>query len=979
MKTQRFCDRYLSTRYRYRQYFLIYTILFLAVCTMVFSWYFLTGRTLIWQGDGWTQHYRALVYYAKYLRSILRNIIYEHRLVVPQWDFSLGEGNDILQTLHYYVMGDPFAFFSVFIPTRFLYLYYDFMILTRMYLAGVAFSCLCFHQKRMGRCAVMAGTLTYVFCYWAIYNAARHPYFLNPMIYFPMLVMGIEKILRKEKPYLFILSVGLSAVSNFYFFYMLSLLTAVYAVIRLLTDRRIVFRQGMGMLFRLGGAACLGVLMGCVVLVPVCFGFLGDARMSAKNAIHLFYPLSYYSALPGLFIAEGDSYWMCMGYAAPVVLAVILLFLRRGRGRILKVCFLVSTVMMLFPVFGQVLNGLSYMCNRWSWAFALLCAYILAEMWPDLMDLGLKDSVRLACGLTFYFCVCMLLEYSRTTKAFVSITIALLFLFLVFPFGQKEGERECWREGKQIAALFLVVAGIGCISFFKNASTADHYAREAKSAEEAVGQLMLNDSAAVANIADKEVFYRYSGRGLVSNAGLLAGISSMNYYWTNTNPYVSGFRSDMELSEPVVHFVTDYDDRPGLLTLGSVLYYVVPAGDNAPAPYGFAQVDTVNVKADAMEKEKTRLREELDVEELSEAQAKVIEDMTALRYKVYQNENPLPIGYTYGSVMDEDEWMMLSPIGKEEAMLQAVLLEGYEGQLPVGRASYTDRVLEHTVELNGNGITMEGDTFFVTAPNSTATIRFKGLEKSGTFFRIRGLRFSGTSRYDLYFGDRGQDPLDLFTETRWGLLPYAEREAIRKEKLFWTEPTHVALTLRSSAGASRKLNYYTEDYSYYSNRHNFMISLGYGEEAVDSIVVTFPSAGVYSFDSLEVICQPMEGYAERVAALSGHVLEDVEMGADSVVGEIFLTEPAILCLAIPYSVGWRAYVDGEEAELYRANIRYMAVELGEGRHKVELEYSSPLWGGGMLLSACGFGIFFILVMALEGKLYHRTRMRGDGC
>lgn len=253
IKVKLFYSRFLSTKHRYRQYFLIYTILFLVVCTIVFSWYFLTGRTLIWQGDGWTQHYRALVYYAKYLRTILRSIIYEHRLVVPQWDFSLGEGNDILQTLHYYVMGDPFAFFSVLVPTRFLHVYYDFMVLFRMYLAGVAFSCLCFHQKRMGRCAVMAGTLTYVFCYWAIYNAARHPYFLNPMIYFPMLVMGIERILRKEKPYLFILSVGLSAVSNFYFFYMLSLLTALYAVIRLLTDHRIVFRQGMGMLFRLGG------------------------------------------------------------------------------------------------------------------------------------------------------------------------------------------------------------------------------------------------------------------------------------------------------------------------------------------------------------------------------------------------------------------------------------------------------------------------------------------------------------------------------------------------------------------------------------------------------------------------------------------------------------------------------------------------------------------------------------------------------
>ena len=267
---------------------------------------------------------------------------------------------------------------------------------------------------------------------------------------------------------------------------------------------------------------------------------------------------------------------------------------------------------------------------------------------------------------------------------------------------------------------------------------------------------------------------------------------------------------------------------------------------------------------------------------------------------------------------------------------------------------------------------MEGDAFVVTAPNSTATVRFEGMEKSATFFRIRGLGFSGTSGYDLYFGEEEQDPLDLFTRTRWELLSYADQESIRKNKLFWTEPVQTALTLKSSAGASRKLSYNTEDYSYYCNRHDFTVSLGYGEEAVDSIIITFPTAGIYSFDSIEVICQSMDGYAEQVAALGGHVMDNVEIGTDSVTGNISLTEPEILCLAVPYSVGWRAYVDGEEVKLYRANLRYMAIELEQGGHEVKLEYSSPLSGIGMILSACGFGIFFVMVLACEGKMHRRT-------
>lgn len=54
-----------------KYYFKMYTILFMIVALVVFSWYFLTGHTLIYKNDGWDQHYKALIYYAKYLRFLI--------------------------------------------------------------------------------------------------------------------------------------------------------------------------------------------------------------------------------------------------------------------------------------------------------------------------------------------------------------------------------------------------------------------------------------------------------------------------------------------------------------------------------------------------------------------------------------------------------------------------------------------------------------------------------------------------------------------------------------------------------------------------------------------------------------------------------------------------------------------------------------------------------------------------------------------
>lgn len=125
-------------------YYFVYSILFAITTLVVFSWYFLKGNFLIWTVDGFAQHYKALVYYSEYIRNIIIDFSSYHELIIPHLDFSIGEGSDILQTLHYYVIGDPFSVFSIFIPTRFMYLYYTFAVLLRIYLAGIAFSVLCF-------------------------------------------------------------------------------------------------------------------------------------------------------------------------------------------------------------------------------------------------------------------------------------------------------------------------------------------------------------------------------------------------------------------------------------------------------------------------------------------------------------------------------------------------------------------------------------------------------------------------------------------------------------------------------------------------------------------------------------------------------------------------------------------------------------------------------------------------------------------
>lgn len=908
----------IDTKKGKRQYYLSYSLVFAIAAMIVYCWYFAAGRTFIWNGDGWVQHFKALVYYARYLRAIILELVSSHRLVIPEWDFCIGEGSDILQTFHYYVIGDPFAFFSVLAPVRFLHLYYDGMILLRLYLAGVMFSVLCFESGCRSRYGVLAGSLSYVFCFWAVFNTARHPFFLNPMVYLPMLLIGVERIFRGRRLYFMIAAVFLSAVSNLYFFYMLVMVTVIYTALRLAVFYRktpALRKVGLRLFLRIVFASVVGVGLAAVILLPSCYMVLHDARFSSSPALHLFYPFYYYCRLPSALFSQGNEYWTCMGYAAPVFPAVALLFCRKRYG-FLKALFLSGILMFLFPVFGWAMNGFSYTTNRWSWAFALLCAYILAVAWPLLMTAGIKDSRAMAVCLMVCFAVCILLEPSRTVMNFSALCLILLVVVLPWLFCEETG---IWRKSnRQRMALILVLVSIGVNSFWLNAPEGGNYAAEAWESAYVFDGLLHNETAAVRNAAaadQADGFYRYTGRNLSLNAGILSGPSSTQYYWSLSNPCVSKFRSEMGLcreDEPLNYY--GYDDRAALAALAAVHYYVVPDWDASPVPYGYTLVD--------------------------------MDEGAGAGYMVYRNDYALPLAYTYDSQISEQTWNSLSTIEKQEALLQGVVLEDYGGEVQETELFLQDRKINVKIQCSGESIELLDHAIAVMAPEASVTFSFEGAADSETYFQIDGLEYQGVPDYDI-----GDENVCIFERL--------------KKRIFWKQPDGTKLIFTASDGRQKILNYYTQENSKYNGQHNFAVNLGYTQEGISSVTVVFAGTGIYSFDSLQISCLPMGRYVQTLQQRQEDVLQQTVIGTNTVTGEISLDKPKLMCLAVPYSPGWRAFVDGKESRLYRANEMYMALELQAGEHNIELVYHTPWRKEGVCISL--FALLLFIIYLLFGK------------
>ena len=356
-------------------FYITYTIVFSIISLFLYMRFQLNGKSLIWSHDGIPQHLNTLAYYGRYLRNILYTVLVEHKLSIPMWDMSIGYGSDIITTLHYYVIGDPLTLLSVFFRSSQTELLYKVLIFLRIYLAGIAFSRYSFYHKNSKQ-AVFMGTLIYVFAGWTIYAVIKHPYFANPMIYLPFILMGIDKIYKKEKPYVFIWSVAVAGLSNFYFFYMIGIFMVLYAIFRYFQQYSVRSLKNVGKWIGIFAVySLIAVMIAAVILLPVILPVFGTDRFKVENYLPLLYDKIYYEKYLGCLIGENMVHWGVAGYSAISMAGVFVLFSKRKKYTTLKVGFVLLNIFLLVPYAGHALNGFSYVCNRWIWAYSCPITY----------------------------------------------------------------------------------------------------------------------------------------------------------------------------------------------------------------------------------------------------------------------------------------------------------------------------------------------------------------------------------------------------------------------------------------------------------------------------------------------------------------------------------------------------------------------------------------------------------------------------
>lgn len=896
----------------------VYTLMFLLMCIVAFLPFFTEGKSFVWGAgveDGLSQHFSALAYYGEALREFFRNLLAGHPKLV-MWDMSLGYGADILSTLNYYAIGDPLNLLYGFVSPKNTETMYDFMILLRMYLAGITFIIYARKMKKRSYGTVI-GALVYVFSGFCFRLGLRHPFFINPMIYFPLLCLGIEKIYQRERPYVFIFAVCVSAMSNYYFLYMLTIFAVIYAWIRFYkyTEENKMKNFCLTIL-KFGMYYTLGIAMAAVILLPSVIGFLGNGRYGKgvdwKSLI--VYPGKYYLLFIENFIGYGNTGSNTNAGYLPIVGIVVLftLFSQRMKHKKYRVAFIASIIALILPIFGYAFNGFSYANNRWAFALSFIVALLTAEMYPRLFVMSKRQQIGIGAGIIIYTVFCIIVNASgeeilknKGIMAACGLIAVFYILLLIF---QRLGY-DTQKRIVRVSMAILLLISVGVHGYYRFDPKGYAYTQEFMDQGQAYRTLKEDNIRMLSKVNDPSVYrvhaegYRYKNYGLINHLNTISG-----YYSITAKCVTDTIKGYDTLGMQYADKYKGVDQRLGLLSLAGVKYITVAHNSQVAK----------------------------DVSSKGDVPYGVEKQSKKGNITLYKNKYALPFAYAYDSYMTEQQYEQLNGIGKEQAMLAQIVLNQHPA----------DKEIQHNEQRNNPDIqTISLPETRISSPKGKkyADITVPVEKDKETYLYFKNL---------VYHGKKNGDDNFILTG-RKGTKGILVTQNDVQQKI------HIQSTFNP----------------YYFGRKDYIVKINHQtSKAKEKVRLNFLSPGEYEFDDISLITVPKKDVLVRLKERKENSMKQIQYEGNHFRGVYHAKKDQILCVTIPYSKGWKATVNGNRTKIYKANGMFMGIIMKKGTQSVKLYYETP----GLKIGACislgawiGLGIYGVYLEKYRKKLLNQ--------
>lgn len=886
----------------------IYTVMFLIIFSLFYLMFIKYNRSLIWNEDGIRQHYSILYNFNETIRNFIKN----PKSGFQEWSWSIGYGNDLMATYSYYVLGDIFDYISLLFPLSKLELVFNLLIALRLYCVGIAFIV---YAKKMkfSKNATILGSISYAFSGFVMMSAIKHPYFINPLIILPLAFTCIENIIRNRKKYMFSIIVAIAMISNFYFFYMIAIISVIYAFLRyieLYKEEKLKFGK---YIIDLIIYFLIGLLISGIVLVPTLYTIFNSSRLSNKSEQinMILYPTSYYLNLIYSSISPGGyTFWVILVFPILAIILLPVVFRTRKQHKTYFYMTILFFIMLLFPIVGKLMNGLLSISNRWIFAFDFLISVIISIGYDNIKNISKKDIYWMISIIVFYILFALIEDkvtnFKNNMWSGILIGIIIIATLYAYKIRNKFNSTILF-----ISILVLLSTNIVFNNYYRYSPNGHNYIDQFIKRGKALGYYKKAFDGAEKYIKENDdSFYRIGkadniSRNNTRNNSLILNYNGIDSYLSVNNSNLSEFASDLNNrsftpNSPIINF----DNRAIVNNIMGVKYYISKSTENPHFDPSIKKIETVG------------------------------------KFDIYEKENSLPFAYVYKNIYNIDNFDRLSGLEKEQALTYAASVSNDDAKSNID--VIPNKINNIEFDTTNSTAKVSENKIVVTKSNQEVVINLKGNLPSGELYvDLNNLRYNPKNK-KITLNNIGKfDAFKLTASYKDISKTFNQRGSLDGSDAFIMSET--------------------------------LINLGYHKSEANNgqkIILTFSKSGEYTFDSLNIFSLPIQEYNNEFEALKDNSMKIDSMSNDKVTGTIDSKVDGIITFQIPYSKGWTLKVDGKEVKTFAVNKAFLGANLDKGRHSIELIYKTPFLRIGVICSFIGI-IIIIMISMLDKREFNK--------
>lgn len=390
---------------------------------------------------------------------------FQHKLktggsLLYSWDIGMGVN---FSALYAYYLASPFNWLLFFCPKAYVIEFMTYLIVLKIGLSGLSFS---YYLKK--HCKTDAFGVGFFGIFYALsgYMAAYswNIMWLDCIVLFPLIVLGLERLVQEKKGFLYCVTLGVSILSNYYISIMTCIFLVLYFFGLLIMGKKKTWKEYVESALRFALYSLIAGALAAFVLLPAIFALQNTASgdFNFPKTFSSYFPIFDMIArhIGNVEIEIGLDHWPNI-YCGVAVLMLFLLYIGNKRIRLAERCVYCGLLLFFFAsfsinVFNFVWHGFHYPNSlpcRQSYIYIFLVLFTCFRAYENL-----GKEPRRHVAMAFWGSCAFVVLAEKLVEAehfhFSVYYVAIIFL------AAYAGLIYLYRSGKQGLALFLALATV---------------------------------------------------------------------------------------------------------------------------------------------------------------------------------------------------------------------------------------------------------------------------------------------------------------------------------------------------------------------------------------------------------------------------------------------------------------------------------------------------------------------------------------